>query len=54
LADLGLWVALQLVFIKAPESRDSLTEAFPPMAAFLDNIAQRPRILAYLTREVYH
>jgi glutathione S-transferase len=54
LADLGLWVALQLVFIKAPESRDSLTEAFPPVAAFLDNIAQRPRILAYLTREVYH
>jgi glutathione S-transferase len=53
LADLGLWVALQLVFIKAPEGRDSLTDAFPSVAAFLDAISQRPRILAYLTRDVY-
>jgi glutathione S-transferase len=51
-ADLGLWALLNLVFNHVAGSRE-VVEKIPALKAFLDGVAARDKIKAYLARDVY-
>jgi glutathione S-transferase len=51
-ADLGLWIILSLVFNRVEGSRE-VAEKIPTLKAFLDGVAARDKVKAYLARDVY-
>jgi glutathione S-transferase len=51
-ADLGLWAILNLAFTHVQGSRE-VAEKIPTLKAFLDGVAARDKIKAYLARDVY-
>jgi glutathione S-transferase len=52
-ADVGLWVALQVVFAKVEGTRDTLLSSFPAVKKLVDTVSERERVKAYLARDVY-
>ncbi|ELR20801.1 glutathione S-transferase, C-terminal domain containing protein [Acanthamoeba castellanii str. Neff] len=51
-ADVSLWVTLGMVFSRVEGSKDAAAK-YPNLQAFLDGVASRQRIKAYLARDVY-
>ncbi len=51
-ADLALWTALNLISNKLDGTRE-VVEKLPSIKAFLDGVAARDKIKAYLARDVY-
>jgi glutathione S-transferase len=52
LADVSLWANLGLVFARVEGSKDAAAK-YPALQAFLDSVASRERVKAYLARDVY-
>ena len=49
---MSLWANLGLVFARVEGSKDAAAK-YPALQAFLDGVASRERVKAYLARDVY-